>query len=47
MNFINYLDCLCKYKTTRLRSPSTPQPSIYSTPSWSVRGHGLASGTDP
>ena len=47
MNFINYLDCLCKYKTTRLRRPSVPQPSIYSTPSWSVRGQGPASGTDP
>ena len=47
MNFINYLDCLCKYKTTRLRRPSAPQPSIYSTLSWSVRGQGPASGTDP
>ena len=47
MNFINYLDCLCKYKTTQLRSPSAPQPSIYSIPSWSVHGQGPASGTDP
>ena len=37
MNFINYLDCLCKYKTTRLRGSITPQPPIYTNSTWSVR----------